>query len=106
MTHPARQANPTQRTGETYRIRVAGALGDEWSGRTNAMTISVHRSECEETFTDLIGQLPDEAAVMGVLDALYTHGARLLRFEQIPEDGSSTVHPQDFQNLKLSSRPD
>ena len=45
------------------------------------MTISVDRSEPERISTELIGELPDEAALMGVLDMLYTHGAPLLSVE-------------------------
>ena len=48
-----------------YRIRVAGVLGEEWSGRAQGMAISVHRSECAMSFTELFGVLPDDAALMG-----------------------------------------
>jgi hypothetical protein len=67
----------------TYRIRVAGVLGDEWTDRTQGMAVSVRRSESEGAFTELVGELVDEAALMGVLDALYTHGARLLSVDRI-----------------------
>jgi hypothetical protein len=82
-------ANPTDETGvirpqgATYRIRVAGALGNEWTERTRGMTVSVRRSASEGAFTELVGELVDQAALMGVLDALYAHGARLLGVEYV-----------------------
>jgi hypothetical protein len=47
------------------------------------MTVTVRRSTPEGRFTELVGELPDEAALMGVLDALYSHGARLLGVERV-----------------------
>jgi hypothetical protein len=67
----------------TYRIRVAAVLGEEWTDRTQGMTVSVRRSESGDAFTELVGELVDEAALMGVLDALYTHGAPLLSVDHI-----------------------
>ena len=81
MPRHTRTAHPERVADGTYRIRIAGVLGDEWSGRVHGMTISVDRSEPERSCTELIGELPDEAALMGVLDMLYTHGARLLSVE-------------------------
>ena len=78
MPRRPRKTPPALETAGTHRIRIAGVLGDEWSGRAHGMTISVDRSEPERPCTELIGELPDEAALMGVLDMLYTHGARLL----------------------------
>ena len=82
-------AIPTPETGvvrppaATYRIRVAAVLGEEWTDRTQGMAVSVRRSESGGAFTELVGELVDEAALMGVLDALYTHGARLLSVDHI-----------------------
>ncbi len=78
-----------------YRIRVAGALGEEWTQRVQGMALSVHRSKPEGCFTELVGDLADEAALMGVLEALYTHGARLLGVEHIDEDGTSDLNLDD-----------
>ena len=82
-------SDPDRTPGATYRIRVAGGLGDEWSERAHDMTVSVHRREPEGSFSELTGELADEAALMGVLDALYTHGARLLSVERLEKDGAS-----------------
>jgi len=50
------------------------------------MAVSVRRSESGGAFTELVGELVDEAALMGVLDALYTHGARLLSVDHIGQE--------------------
>ena len=81
MTPRTQQAHPDRGADGTYRIRITGVLGDEWSGRAHGMAILVDRSEPERSCTELIGELPDEAALMGLLDSLYTHGARLLSVE-------------------------
>ena len=81
----ASEIDPVRTSGSTYRIRVAGVLGEEWSERAHGMTVTVRRSETEGRFTELVGELPDEAALMGVLDALYAHGATLLGVERVAE---------------------
>ena len=80
---PTPQTYPGRADRATYRIRVVGALGQEWSERAHGMTISVHRAKSGERHTELVGELPDEAALMGVIETLYSHGARLLCVEYL-----------------------
>ena len=47
------------------------------------MTIAVFRPEGRASFTELTGSLPDQAALMGVLGALYNRGVRLVSVECI-----------------------
>ena len=93
MTNSTRETGRARTSSVTYRITVAEALGEEWSERTQGMAISVRRSGPDGSCTELLGELPDEAALMGVLDALYAHGARLLRVEQVEPDGASFIQP-------------
>ena len=93
MTNSTRETGRALDTPATYRITVAEALGEEWSVRTQGMAVSVRRSGAGGSCTELVGELPDDAALMGVLEALYTHGARLLRVEQVEPDGSSLIQP-------------
>jgi len=74
-----------QRPGTTYRIRISGHLGDEWSRWVRDMTIA--RGEAIETgqTTEIVVSLLDEAALMGLLDRFYTRGARLLSLERLEE---------------------
>ena len=91
MNRPTREVEGVRTPAATYRIRVAEVLGDEWSERAHGLTVSVRRSENGGSFTELIGELVDQAELMGVLDALYAHGARLLSVERVGEDGAIVV---------------
>ena len=81
LTSPSGASRPDRGTDTTYRIRVTGTLGEEWSARTQGMTIAVFRPEGRASFTELTGSLPDQAALMGVLGALYDRGVRLVSVE-------------------------
>ena len=97
MTKPKRQIDPGGTRAATYRIRVAAVLGQEWSERAQGMTVSVHQSEPEGSCTELIGELSDEAALMGVLEALYDHGARLLSVDHVEKEGSISARHRGAQ---------
>ena len=88
VNRPTREVEGVRTPAATYRIRVAEVLGDEWSERAHGLTVSVRRSETEGIFTELVGELADRAALMGVLDTLYTHGANLLSVERIEKGGA------------------
>jgi hypothetical protein len=55
----------------TYKIRVKGYLDSSWSDRLSGLTISPSRLEDEPVVTTLYGQVADQAALAGVLSALY-----------------------------------
>ena len=55
----------------TYRIIVRGALDSSWASRMGGMSISEKRFEQGEVETILVGRLPDQAALSGLLNALY-----------------------------------
>ena len=57
----------------TYRIIVRGALDPSWSDRLGGMCISTMQSQHGEKDVESIleGRLPDQAALSGVLNALY-----------------------------------
>ncbi|HUV65602.1 MAG TPA: hypothetical protein VMW24_17015 [Sedimentisphaerales bacterium] len=55
-----------------YQIEVQGGLERQWSGRLGGMTISVFTRADGSAKTILVGELADQAALMGVLNALYT----------------------------------
>ncbi len=54
-------------TASIYRIRVRGMVPESWIDRLGGL----HIAEVSSTQTTLEGWLPDEAALKGVLDALY-----------------------------------
>ncbi|UCE56838.1 MAG: hypothetical protein JSV31_15770 [Desulfobacterales bacterium] len=65
----------------SYRICVCGRLELEWSERLAGMTVSIRVGKGGGTTTELYGRLPDQAALMGVLQQLYISGIPLLSLE-------------------------
>ena len=64
-----------------YRIRVDGRLAPRWSARLGGMTIAIREELGQPTITELTGPLPDQAALLGVLNQLYQHLVPLLSVE-------------------------
>ncbi len=58
-------------TPATYRIRVKGHLDSSWSDCLGGLAISRSGEGEEPTVTTLYGQVLDQAALAGVLSALY-----------------------------------
>jgi len=61
-----------------YRICVQGVLDPSWSTRLEGLHIETQFSVGAPSTTVLTGQLEDEAALNGVLAALYGLGFRLI----------------------------
>jgi hypothetical protein len=70
-------------TPGTYRIRVKGHLQDSWSDRLGGMTIEVSKQAEDARETTLVGRLVDQAALFGVLNALYGLHLPLLSVEYV-----------------------
>ena len=68
-------------------IRVRGALSSDWSDHLGGMRIVVIRAG-RHTITEVRGRLADQAALHGVLAALYELGMPLLTVECAPEPSS------------------
>jgi hypothetical protein len=67
----------------TYRIRVKGYLDDRWSERLGGMEIRRIDQVEGAPETSLVGWLPDQAALCGVLNTLYSLHLPLLSVELI-----------------------
>ena len=65
-----------------YRITVTGHLDGAWSEILHDMTI-VNGGEPEAKHTTVTGRLPDQAALMGVLNALYDRHVAVLAVESL-----------------------
>lgn len=63
--------NLSMRGPATYRIIVQGALDPNWVARMAGMSVSERNLEDGELETILVGRLPDQAALSGVLTTLY-----------------------------------
>jgi hypothetical protein len=66
-----------------YRIRVGGRLGASWADRLGEMAITVRQVANQQPVTTLTGEVIDQAALMGVLNALYDMGFPLLKVERL-----------------------
>jgi hypothetical protein len=70
----------------TYRIRVKGYLDSRWSARLRGIEIRAIDQAEGASETTLVGWLPDQAALFGVLNALYNLHLPLLSVELISLD--------------------
>ena len=70
----------------TYRIQVVGRLDESWSSRLGGLTITSTRSDDCQEITSVSGNLIDQAALYGVLMALYDLRLPLLTVEFLGED--------------------
>ena len=69
----------------TYRISFRGCISPSWSDRLNGMAITTCGEGGEEPVTILSGWLPDQAALMGVLNTLYGLHFPLLKVEHMAD---------------------
>ncbi|MGW8226852.1 MAG: hypothetical protein ACWGOY_14010, partial [Anaerolineales bacterium] len=65
----------------TYCIQVVGYLDQSWSNRLGGMTITVSSRAGKEKVSTLTGAMIDQAALFGVLKALYDMHLPLLSVE-------------------------
>jgi len=63
-----------------YRIQIQGYLEQHWSESMGGLTISI-TGERDHPMTTLSGEVLDQAALMGVLNGLYSMGYALLSVE-------------------------
>ncbi len=67
--------------GRTYEIEVQGRIGERWAHWFDDMRVGI-RGEAQGTVTTLTGEVADQAALLGLLQKLYTLGLPLLRVER------------------------
>ena len=61
----------------TYEIEVQGRIGERWAHWFDDMLVTA-RGEAQNTRTTLTGSVVDQAALLGLLQKLYTLGLPLL----------------------------
>jgi hypothetical protein len=66
-----------------YRITVEGRIPTKWCDRLEGMTVTVWTSEADQHLTRLQGELPDQAALAGVLNTLYELHLPVLSVERL-----------------------
>ena len=68
-----------------YRIRVQGHVDDSWSDRLGGLTVTRAYTAHQEPMTILIGGLLDQAALSGVLNAIYNQHLSVFSVELLNE---------------------
>ena len=61
-----------------YKIEVQGELNKSWSEKLQGLQINVERSPGKMPVSVLIGQINDQSALSGVLNALYEYNMTIL----------------------------
>lgn len=72
-------------TPATYRIRVQGHIDPVWSELIGDMSITTDSTTGKNPVTSLVGHLVDQAALSGVLKALYDQRVPILSVENLDE---------------------
>ncbi len=70
-------------TPASYSIYIKGVLEPSWSDRLGGLTIMPMKQGDEEVVTTLYGHLVDQAALFGVLIALYDKRLPLISVEHL-----------------------
>jgi hypothetical protein len=78
----------------TYRIKVHGHLDSSWSDRLGGMAITSKTKGDEPPVTTLYGELVDEAALAGVLSALYDMGYSLQSVKKVQAKEAERVQTE------------
>ena len=84
MSIPSRKPIPFDLQA-TYQISVQGRIDPNWSDRLEGMTISLATVEEGPPVTTLEGELSDQAALAGVLNALYELHLTVLLVERLDD---------------------
>lgn len=67
----------------TYRIGVQGRIPASWCDRLEGMVIMERSPEAGPSVTTLLGELADQAALVGVLNTLYDLHLPVLLVERV-----------------------
>ncbi len=67
----------------TYRISVQGAISRDWKDYFRTLSVSTAAPIGRRPVTTLTGQVPDQAALVGLINALYGLGLPLLSVEYL-----------------------
>ena len=68
-----------------YRIEIQGRLDQNWFGRLGGMRITAGGKRENETVTELVGRVSDQAQLIAVLNSLYDLHLPILSVELIPK---------------------
>ena len=66
-----------------YRIQVQGCLEESWSDRLAGMEITMNIQVYQDPVTTLLGEVKDQAELIGVLNGLYELRMPLISLEVV-----------------------
>ena len=66
-----------------YRVRIQGILDKNWSDYYGGMTIEHEGDPKQHALTILMGKLPDQSALIGVLNSLHDIGYPIISVEYL-----------------------
>ena len=75
----------------TYLIFVTGGLESSWVERLWGMTATPVERNDESEQTLLVGDVADQAALVGIINALYNSGHAVVSVERMPPDADITA---------------
>jgi hypothetical protein len=75
----------------TYQVQVEGRISERWAHWFEELAITVCDEEETPGVTTLVGPVADQAALLGLLQKLYTLGLTLLLVRRMEEDGIDEV---------------
>ena len=85
MSQPASWKGVKLATPATYRICVKGHIASDWDDRFGGMVLTRETTTEDLKTTILMGHLPDQAALSGLLNTIYELHLPLLKVECIDE---------------------
>jgi hypothetical protein len=72
----------------TYQVQVEGRISERWAHWFEGLAITVCGEEETPAVTTLVGPVADQAALLGLLQKLYTLGLTLLLVRRVERDGT------------------
>jgi hypothetical protein len=78
----SKNSKETDQENETYEIRITGHLEDRWAEWFEPMTVQAD----EDGTTSLVGCLPDQTALHGVLLKIRNMNLKIISVHQIDEN--------------------
>lgn len=85
-----------------YRITVQGQLDERWSDWFGGMTVTVERKGDSAPITTLTGTVADQAALQGILHALYALGLPVCSVTCLGSGGETQPSASESQERNRS----
>ncbi len=85
MNQPVNMKEFKIETPATYRIRIQGHIDSAWSELITDMNITTDSTSGKIPVTSMVGHMVDQAALSGVLKALYDLRIAILSVENLDE---------------------